>query len=109
MDSAKTVFAGKWGGSSMCANPNQPVATNTCCPSGSTNAQISCIYHGEYVTYAKNEARCGSSGDVCAAGTVNVDNQDECSGQTGYNAGYPDNNHFQWTSGTCQVSHYFWL
>jgi uncharacterized protein (DUF1501 family) len=96
---AKSVFAGGSYGASMCADPTQPVATNTCCPNGSS--KISCKYHGERVTYATNNNLCSGNGGVCPAGTNDVADSNSCLGQTAYNVAAPKYNHFQWTEGSC--------
>ena len=99
---SKKVFAGGSSGASMCAHESQPVATNTCCPSGGDSA-ISCVYNGEYVTYDTNMGRCGDSGDVCPGSTNGVDNDDQCKHQVKYRSSAPRYNHFQWTSGSCDI------
>ena len=98
-DDYKTVFAQD--GPAMCADPTQPVATQTCCTSDTS--EISCMYHGEKVTYDTNEARCSGTGTVCPTETRSIANSAGCRGQTGWSIGSPQRNHFQWTSGTCQV------
>ncbi len=100
---SKTVFAGGSGGASMCAHESQPVGTNTCCPSGG-DTEISCVYNGEYVTYDTNMVRCGGDAiHVCPAGTNEVNNADQCKNQVRYASSAPRYNHFQWTSGSCDI------
>ena len=102
-DNAKTVFAGRSNGFSMCAHPSQPVATTTCCPSGG-GAKTFCNYHGEYVSFDTNFARCGSNtGNLCSAGTNIISDCGECCRQARSSTSHPKYNHFQWTDGACTI------
>ena len=102
-DNAVSVFAGTWNGAGMCAHKDLPIATTTCCPSeDDASAAISCNFNGEKVSYATNEARCGSA-NICPAGTNSISDTSSCTQNTGYDQWKPNNNFFQWTKGSCSM------
>ena len=74
----------------MCAHPETIIASEACCDAGDDNADQTCVYDGERITFATAEQRCAARGKVTCDFRNGVAN-------TCFDGGY------HWSSGNCFV------
>ncbi len=66
LSSAKKVFLGQQGAGgvmprTLCADPRQYLARETCCDPGSTMASVHCVYYSERVKFSTAQSRCAAA------------------------------------------------